>query len=116
MANAYHRNVAGSTQPNDQRYYDQALSAYPALNDPNWVAGAYTADGSLVEFGGACTARVVDTYSTPTCCSMWAGVPREPQQPLYCPLNCNPAAASIPPVYFPLTVDQEMAIIMRNCQ
>lgn len=113
MAYPYHRFAATNDQKGHQLFWEQPLQTFPLNNGPNFVAGAYLADGSVMSYGSDCTVLVNDKYNVPGPCSVWASGSDNTEVPLCCPRQpANTLSATYPPPpSFPLTIDQELSMM-----
>ena len=111
MAYQYNRFYADNGQTGHQLHWDQVLETYPLNNGPNFVPGAYLADGSVMSFGNDCTVIVNDKYNMPGCCSTWASGREQEAQCCPCSAPAVFSATVPPPPTFPMTIDQELALI-----
>jgi len=112
MSLPYHRHSALNNQRGHQLFYDQVLQTYPAtvaVNGPDFAAGAYQADGTLVSWGKDCTVKTTDQYNMPTCCSTWASG-RGSGSAACCACGTNVGPTQVPPPFFPVSADQEVAV------
>jgi hypothetical protein len=113
MSFPYHRNYALNEQRGHQLFYDQVLETYPIpVSSDEFAPGVYQADGSVASWGKNCSIKITDQYNMPTCCSTWAS--GRQSQPICCPCPTPLVQAVVPPVFFPVSAQDEMNVAMNR--